>query len=71
MCVEPKKVTEIEGGVKAEWVGGVLKAAHKNAGTLPIEAEFNRCRDAIEARLTAKRKTAFRIVPFTHTGSEW
>lgn len=40
--VEGKKVTEIEGSNKA---GGwdVLEAAHKNAGTLPIEAEFNRC----------------------------
>lgn len=55
--------------------GGVLKqefkAALKNAGTQPTEAEFNRCRDVIEARLTAKRKTAFRIVPFRHTGCEW
>lgn len=48
-----------------------FKAAHKNAGTPPTEAEFNRCRDVIEARLTAKRKMAFRIVPFRHTGCEW
>lgn len=42
MCVEGKKVREIEGGIKREG-GGLLKATHKNAGTLPIEAEFNRC----------------------------
>ena len=45
---------------------GVLKAVYKDAGTWPIEAEFNRCCDVIEARLTAKRKTAFQLAPFRH-----
>lgn len=71
MCVEREKVIEMEGGSKAVWAGGVLKAAHKNAGTPPIEAEFNRCRDVIEAPLTAKRKTAFQLFPFRHTGHVW
>lgn len=68
--VEGKTFTEIEQGNKTGRVGvcvcggGISKALPQNAGTRPTEAEFNRCRDVIEARLTAPWKRAFRIVPF-------